>query len=954
MIRLAWQQLRTRMGRGVALLCGVALATSGFTVLTGSVETSRLAAAGVVEVNSRAAYDLLVRPRGSRSLAETERGLVRPNHISGAYGGISVAQWQQIRAVAGVQVAAPIVMIGYAAAAASAELDLTSSLEPTQIRQIVRLRARWAADAGLTAAAEKTPRFVYVTRRPVAVPEAIGVDDSRSPGGYRAPDGTVWRFADLWRLGCTEHQVPYPYLEQREDGRWLPICGTWKIDTGRQKRSFALNQAQFFVFQALPNGRFLDFSHVLDPSRLPGPDSHARTTPRATTRVRFSLDWPLWLPVAAVDPDQEARLVGLDRAVTSGRYLPRAQVGCPPIDRYPVLVPRRVPVAERLTVATDRVPVSANQVLAVTPVQLLDTLNAADGTGTGANTYEAADVYGPVLNKASAVRLDVTLQSAAPTYTVDPHGTQQPVPVRVPADSWRTPVSLYGEVATGPSALQPYLARDGGFRRLSPTAVRPPTDVVHPPRAVRVGTFDADRLREFSSLAAVPLETYRAPDVTGADRRSRSLLSGGKLPPGNNPAGYVAAPPSMLMSLDAARCLLDRPNPISAVRVRVAGVSGIDAVSRERVRLVAETVANRTGLDVDVTLGSSPQWQRVQLPAGGLGRPELLLNEGWSKQGVALSVTRAVDRKRVFLLSLILIVCLLFLGTATSAAVRDRYRELAILSCVGWPGWRRGALILSETAMVGLAAGALGFGVSVPVARTQGIELSWTRGLIAIPVALALVVTAAAAPAVRAAKAYPAAALHPPKARAGKARVRGSRWGLAAVNLARTPGRTLTATLSLAIGAAGLLLLLAVLWAFDGAVVGTLLGDAVALRARVVDAAAVIATVVLAVGAVADVFYLGVRERAAEFATLWATGWTSGQLSAVILREAAIVSLLGAGLGVGGSLTAAAGFAGGLSSRLILVAVATAAATATLAMIASIVPVLLLRRLPMATLLSEE
>jgi hypothetical protein len=68
---------------------------------------------------------------------------------------------------------------------------------------------------------------------------------------------------------------------------------------------------------------------------------------------------------------------------------------------------------------------------------------------------------------------------------------------------------------------------------------------------------------------------------------------------------------------------------------------------------------------------------------------------------------------------------------------------------------------------------------------------------------------------------------------------------LAAINLLRTLGRTALGALSLAIGVCALTLLLAATLAFHDTLVGTLLGDAVAINIRASDYVAVITTIPL-------------------------------------------------------------------------------------------------------------
>ena len=146
----------------------------------------------------------------------------------------------------------------------------------------------------------------------------------------------------------------------------------------------------------------------------------------------------------------------------------------------------------------------------------------------------------------------------------------------------------------------------------------------------------------------------------------------------------------------------------------------------------------------------------------------------------------------------------------------------------------------------------------------------------------------------------------------------------------------------------------AVMFAFDGTVVGTLLGDAVSVTVRGVDQLAAAATVVLAVVAVLDVMYLNVRDRAAELATLRATGWTDAALVRLVAYEGALLGLIGAVTGAGAGLAVAAWLVGEVPARLVAVSAGTAAAGVVVAGVAAIIPTVLLRRLPAARLLAEE
>ena len=172
--------------------------------------------------------------------------------------------------------------------------------------------------------------------------------------------------------------------------------------------------------------------------------------------------------------------------------------------------------------------------------------------------------------------------------------------------------------------------------------------------------------------------------------------------------------------------------------------------------------------------------------------------------------------------------------------------------------------------------------------------------------------------------------------------------------MARTPGRTLIGVVSLAVGIAALTLLTAVTVAFRGVVVGSLLGDAVAVQVRGVDYLAAGATVALGVLAVADVVFLNITERAAELATIRSFGWRDTALARLVITEGAIIGVAGSLAGAASGLAAAAWFAGQLPARLLAIAAAAAAAGIIITAAAALLPAALLRRLPLAHLLAEE
>ena len=460
----------------------------------------------------------------------------------------------------------------------------------------------------------------------------------------------------------------------------------------------------------------------------------------------------------------------------------------------------------------------------------------------------------------------------------------------------------------------------------------------------------------------MPLADYQPVAVAPATAASRQALHGSDLLPSQNLGGLVSQPVNLITTFSALPVLqntdfftgVHAADPISAIRVKVAGVTGAGALARERISAVAAQIAQRTGLDVDIVAGSSPSPRTIDLPAGRFGQPPLTLSENWVKKGVAVAILNAVDKTSVTLFTLILVVCVLFVGNAATAAVRGRRRELGVLAAVGWRRSRLFATVLGELAGIGLAAGLLAAATALPVSAALGLDVSPGRALLAVPVAMAVAVVAGLAPAWLAARADPVSSVRPPVLAVRRAHQPRGITSLAVLNVARTPGRTLIGVASLAVGIAALTLLTAVTFAFRGVVVGSLLGNAIAVQVQGVDYVAAGATAALGVLAVADVVFLNIRERAAELATMRSFGWRDTALARLVVTEGAVIGVIGSLAGAGLGLGAAAWFAGQLPARLLAIAAAAVAAGILITAAAALLPAALLRRLPLAHLLAEE
>jgi ABC-type lipoprotein release transport system permease subunit len=919
-LRVVWSELVHRRGRTFALLAGIIVATTSFAVLTGTSSTQRLEVQGTVARSFRGDYDILVRPNDSRSARERRTAAVQANFLSGITGGISMRQWRRIEKLPGVGVAAPLANVGYVMPTAEMPIDISRAL-PANGRALVRADVTWRSERGLTRVPD-APDFAYVT------------DDSLRNEPPESQADPYRRYS--LREGDAERPVCYAGFDTTGlalDGPFSPLyrsqLGCFSRDGGRGRWFFG---------------------------------------PLRSLSPRVVLRWSFPLLLTAVDPDAEARLTGLDRRVRSGRYLrasDKPQVSQPrgrrklPARFLPVLAADRIFVDEQADVALRRVDERALDRWrrpfdvdgdTLSPLGYL--LRAPAGPISAREQVGAAAAYRQLLRELRDPDRYL-FEEVSALWRIGPAGQ-----VSRPADPLVWKNSAYSDWAFPSPA-----ARDRAFRAIEPFVASgagsgPDTAA---PTLRAVGTFDPGETSADTRSTEPPLTTLQPPALTARDTASDRQLGGRPLRPNTSLGGYLTQPPALLTSLRAARAFgpptfpdLDRDKPISAVRVRVTGVTGADAVSRERIRQAAQRIATQTGLDVDITAGASGAPTALDLPAGRFGRPALALDELWIRKGVATRVLDAVDRKSLVLFALILVVCSLFVTNATSAAVGARRTELGVMSAVGWDTRRLFTVVLLEVGVIGIAAGVTGALLSLPLAAVAGVGASVPRAAAAAAAATLLALLAGLVPALRAARSNPVEAIAPVVLDARKAwRPRGL-GGLALINLVRTPGRTALAALSVAFGVCALTLLVAVTVAFKDTLVGTLLGDAVAIDVRGTDYLAVAAMIFLSAAAVADVLYLNVRDRAAELATLRATGWDETVLGRLIAAEGLAIGALGGSTGALVGLCAAALFAGAVPLALVGTAIGTALVGMLLAVLAALAPAAWLRRAPMLALLAGE
>ena len=628
----------------------------------------------------------------------------------------------------------------------------------------------------------------------------------------------------------------------------------------------------------------------------------------STAQARYYLPLVQPIVVAGIDPDAEQALLGLQRCVRHGHFLPADASPAPTEDPEPAEI---LPV-----LASDTSFV--RQTLHVT-VQSAALGRSTDPTrlhGWRAVAHESRSMqqlYREYLRNGIADYLDPwPIWSAGDVRyrTIDDDHVGAGV---MPSHPLYDRVNDYLETGLAEEVVIPPESEDVWFRPVQQHRDTSAPGEGSPYRSKIwdvVGEYDPGCVTGYDELSGGTLDAYATPTVR---------LPGGRvMSPSRSLAGYVSSPPLLLTTLSTARWLADparfggQPGEafVSVVRVRVRGTERPGADAQRRLAQAAAAIHESTGLDVDIVKGASTRTIRVDLPAGRFGRPAVTVREDWAVKGVAIRFIRATNVQDSILLGITLVGGGLLLAQTAAASVRQRRVPLAVLRALGYSPWRIAGLVEAETVLIGAASGLLAGLAAMVLPAAAGTRFETALAAAALGVLIAAV--AGLVPAMAAARRPAAAALR------GEPAVRRSRRVDGPLSLAVTELRSgwaaewAAAVASIALGALLVGVVVLAFGAYTSQLDQTLLGEGLAARVRPFHL--VLSVLTLAVGAVAGAQTLTLAwvSRRQQSGMLRALGWSRLRLvrlavgHAVLLAAAAFV-LAVVPVGVLAMITGAAG-----------------------------------------------
>lgn len=788
------------------------------------------------QLNSwKPSYHILVRPQGTKSLIE-ENGFLDPHYINGINGRISIEQWDKVRDIANVDIAAPLSNIGY-----------------TTIQNL----------------------FI----------NALKINTRNLKDGiYRAT------FITNSNNGIRDEQIV--------KGIRYYFNGPW----------YSENFLSYGVLSGEISSEILNDGIGIEP-----------------------------LLIVGIDPDSEADLTGLDKAVIEEHYLDKwdyinvkvyedeSDYLAPPEEwqrnlKYkmitiPALSSDNIFTNQSYTIKIERLDIpmenkediikNMGEIKEKGGGEYLDKIKSIDEDYTFESNFYAKDFAKYLIDPTSIhnqgnpnIYLDgrlVNLETSIPDYL----NTDSPYP-----DKWMYSYKLKPfmeqKVSNINFVLNPFqsLSFQDSFQPAKKFEKDNWNLFILP---IWIGTYETDKLSlDKEPIMNLPLDIYRP--ATGRlvlDAEGKPLNPPVTIKQNNNPFGFITNPPNLLTTIDAAVAILG-DEPISAIRVKVQDIEGISKENQQKIEKVAKEIEKQTGLMTDIVYGASPQTVLVYVPKNG-DTPALgWVEQVWMKLGTITTIFNEFTTGYTGVFYSILLVPLIYIIATYFIFYLTRKKEFALLLATGWKTSSLNKMIVLEAFMLGIIMTLTSWGIMGIVILQQEIDLSAIRFILIGLMALLISLTGTILPAITVSRITPYQAMQTGEITKRKTKIFSSKnvMTMATSSFISRIQRNLLSILSIAIPTMLLIYYLFISFRLEGILYTSWLGEYIAMEVGPIHYITIITALALSVLTTAQIMLQNVEERKSELAILKALGWRNSTIRKLILSEGFLTGLISAITGI--------------------------------------------------------
>lgn len=809
MLKFILQYWRNQKAKLFLLLIGALIIATGLNLIFKLNETNKGVVEETLQKRWSSAYDIVVRPSTNRLTTE-EYDLLEPNYLNGIVGGITFEQYEKIKTMENVDVAAPVAIIGY-----------------TQLN--------------------------------VNLPNMLKIPDQ-----------------GLFRL--THRQFDETGLE-------------------REMISEEVVHIANGTNELLPRGiGLLPFDQVGN----------------AVTPGSLNL-------IVAVDPDEEAKLVGLDQAITSSSYFSTDDRAVSlSIEQKHVRMPILVNPAsfnngyheyelEQLDVPFSS---SDDQKKVLQDIASESDLLRYDVKNIQSLSIPSKDLEAIYFNQLQGKKtpdypgalINEGSQLIFNSGPLEMKETDSPFPER-----WGNAFQIDSQpISFTNKWLPPSVLPKQGFRPVNSTEVQTTlpesNDLAYLSPVLDfevVGTFDPEKIAVSKDpLNELPMETYRPASADLVlDQDGSPLNPSVSINTSGNPAGLLTNSPSIITTLDTAR-LLNGGQSISSIRIKVNNVDTLNESSEAILQELKQQIESDTGLIATITTGSSPQpvITKVVKEGNTLGWVE----QPWIHLGAAITIFRETSAGYSGVVLSIIGVAIIYVLTTSYIAMLSRRREFAILLALGWSQKDLYKIIYLEALILVALVSIVSLVIESVFFLIQGEAFSFWSWSLITAFSLLIYLSGATWSAFNIQKIKPYEAIKVGEyANAASSIIPLKTIGsLALKEMVSKWRRNLLSVASIAVPTSLLVFFMYVTFHLQGVLYTSWLGQFVAVQIGTLHYVTIGVSVLIAVLTTGEITWQNVLEREHSFALLKAIGWTDRSIRYLVMLEGLIVGFIAGVLGL--------------------------------------------------------
>jgi hypothetical protein len=812
MISFIFKSWMRQKKRFILMLIGAILISGGLGTLIGVSETNKGTVINSLQKKWTASYDIVVRPQGTKSMTEQDN-LFDPNYLSGISGGISLEDYQKIKSLKDVDIAAPISMIGF-----------------------------------------------------------------------------------------TGYEVIYKNLDIKEPG----IYRVTNTNTDHNGISNSKKVTEYYFSRGIheePDIEIVDKYGIIGFSSLSN-----------YTKVLL----------AAIDPVEEARLVGLDQAMlplngkktyfSENDIVSSMDLNGPPLNltaketTFPVILSNRSFINQTVSYKIEKlnIPFEDSSAIEKSLAEIekkggekhLKSLTPLD---TKTYTYNSDESHQLLLGNLLGIDPDtgeriskdenlsvgfrsilgektgpLTYQSVKSPFPERWNNAFQVVPYE--GESVIIETATYREPQVKERSLQ-------NNPRLNPNFI---------------GFYDPGKLNILKDPEnELPMETYKVPTATLVLNTEGQPENPPKsINPTSNIYGFMQQSPTMLTTIEAAKQIMG-DKPISAIRIKVKNVKTLGNESQAKLESVAEEIERLTGLETDITLGSSPQPLLLNIPKVGSHESIGWIEQPWIKIGASINIFKETSLGYSGIIICNILVAIIYVFSTSFVSFLSRKQEFAILLAVGWKPRQLKNILLVESLLIGALVTIVTLLVQFGFSLSSVNTLTLLEGLLLAFFVMLIYLIGPLVPLRLINKIHPSQVM-----RAGEISIVGKRVlrtkGLLSMVFNTVVGRllrNLVSILAIALPSSLLILFIFVTFRLNGVLFTSWLGQYVSMEVGTTHYLAVAISLLISILTTSEILWQNISERRNEISLLKALGWKNKHVRSMVLIEGAFIGFLGGVIG---------------------------------------------------------